>query len=508
MKKTIAILISLLLACGCAAAESRPAVLSDAAIVEEVVGNLSLLTQVPRPSHHEEKISAYFMNWAKEQGFEPVQDESLNVMFDVPATAGMETKPLVILQVHMDMVVAYENGKDFDPLNDPITMIRNEEENTLTADGTSLGADDGAGCALAMAAAKGLMAHGPLRVIITTDEEDGMDGAFHMSSAWLDGAAYLINLDNEASDQVLVSTAAGDTVTASVKPEFSAASGDLALKMELSGLKGGHSGVEIDKGRLNGIIALAGLLRNLEKQNIRFELASFEGGTANNAIPNRAGCEIVIGSGDEDAVKALAADYCSSLQKAYTGIEEGIRLDVSRDEAVPAVVDPETQQHIIRYLTEIIDGVYTMSADMEGLVESSSNLGIAVLNPDGFCASGLLRSSVGSLEEEIINAQLQLAKECGLEAATVRTALPWTFDPDSRLLALAQKVYNEQNNEEISVVAVHAGLECGTFKVLNPSLDMISIGPDLKDVHTTGETFYLDTLPRTWHLLEGLLAGV
>ena len=326
--------------------------------MEEVVGNLSLLTQVPRPSHHEEKISAYFMNWAKEQGFEPVQDESLNVMFDVPATAGMETKPLVILQVHMDMVVAYENGKDFDPLNDPITMIRNEEENTLTADGTSLGADDGAGCALAMAAAKGLMAHGPLRVIITTDEEDGMDGAFHMSSAWLDGAAYLINLDNEASDQVLVSTAAGDTVTASVKPEFSAASGDLALKMELSGLKGGHSGVEIDKGRLNGIIALAGLLRNLEKQNIRFELASFEGGTANNAIPNRAGCEIVIGSGDEDAVKALAADYCSSLQKAYTGIEEGIRLDVSRDEAVPAVVGPETQQHIIRYLTEIIDGVY------------------------------------------------------------------------------------------------------------------------------------------------------
>ena len=449
------------------------------------------------------------MDWAKEHGFEPKQDAALNVMFDVPATPGMENTPLVILQVHMDMVVAVAEGKDFDPLNDPITMIRNEEANTLTADGTSLGADDGAGCAFTMAAAAGKMAHGPLRVIITTDEEDGMTGAFGLSSEWLKDAAYLINLDNEVSNQVLVSTASGDTVTAVMQPAFGPASGDLALHIELGGLKGGHSGVEIDKGRANGIKAVAGFLKLLQEQEIPFELASFNGGTASNAIPNHAECVIVLAAADTDAVTQLAAEYEARLQKDYAGIEEGIRLTVSAAESVPSVISREDAQHIIRYLAEITDGIYTMSPDMEGLVESSSNIGIAALiEEEGFRAAALVRSSSAPFEEELISAHHRLADECGLEFNAINTALPWAYNPDSKLLALAKELYREQNGEEIEVAAVHAGLECGTFKVLNPDLDMISIGPDLTDVHTTGETFYLETLPRVWHLLEGLLAGV
>ncbi len=495
--------------CSFALAEGMPPAMDDAAIVSEVVNGMTLLTAVPRPSHHEEKISAFFMDWAKDHGFEPHQDECLNVMFEVPATPGMENSPLVILQVHMDMVVAVEPGKEFDPLNDPITMVRNEEANTLTADGTSLGADDGAGCSIVMAVATGKMAHGPLRVIITTNEEDGMTGAFNLSSEWLAGASYLINLDNETSNQVLVSTAAGDVVTAAMQPAFIPASGDTALRIELGGLKGGHSGVEIDKGRTNGIKALAGFLKVLEEKDVSFELASFSGGTANNAIPNHAECVIVVAAADADTVNTLAGEYAARLQDDYAGIEDGISLTVTAAGSVPSIVSKTDADHVIRFLTGIIDGVYTMSPDMEGLVESSSNIGLAALNEEeGFRASAYLRSSSGPLEEEIMNAHLSLAAECGMETDTFKTALPWAYDPDSKLLALARNLYREQNGEEIEMVAVHAGLECGTFKVLNPDLDMISIGPDLVDVHTTGETFYLDTLPRVWHLLEGLLAGV
>lgn len=205
----MAVLLCALSACGSQASNSQPAAdtskssessleaASDAEIIDVVVDNFMLLAKVPRPSHHEEKISAFLMDWAKDQGFSPVQDASLNVMFDVPATKGMEDKPLGILQGHMDMVAVAEDGRQYDPINDPITVIRNDEEGTLTADGTSLGADDGSGVAIIMAAAQGKMAHGPLRVIITADEEDGMDGAFGLDASWFEGVKYLINIDNE-----------------------------------------------------------------------------------------------------------------------------------------------------------------------------------------------------------------------------------------------------------------------------------------------------------------------
>lgn len=508
LKRVLVSVLILMLCFGTSIGEGIPSAIDNAAIIEEVVEGMKLLAQVPRPSHHEEKISAFFMNWAKEQGFEPIQDEVLNVMFDVPATAGMEDKPLVILQAHMDMVAVYEIGKDFDPLNDPITIIWNKEENTLTADGTSLGADDGAGCSIAMAIAKGKMAHGPIRILLTTNEEDGMTGALHMQGEWLANATYLINLDDEASNEVLVSTASGDTTTVSIKPDFTAATGDLALNIELDDLNGGHSGEEIDKGHLNAIRALAAFLKDLDAQGIDFELATFSGGTAHNAIPATANCVIVIASDDEDSVKELADQHSSLLEEAYAGIEENIHLDVSRNETVPPVVQGNVRDHILQYLTEIIDGVYTMSADLEGLVESSSNLGVASLNEDGFQAINTLRSSVSALRDEILNAQIQLAKECRMNVETVVSALPWTYEPDSRLLALACDIYRNQNGEEIDIVAAHAGLECGCFATLNPDLDMISIGPDLTDVHTTDETFHLDTLPKIWRLLEGILASV
>ena len=179
-------------------------IMTDTEIIDSVVDNFLQIAKVPRPSHHEEKISQFLMDWATYQGLNPVRDDYNNVMFEIPATKGMEDIPLGILQGHMDMVVAVAKGKDFDPLNDPITVIRDDVSGILTANGTSLGADDGIGLAIIMAVIQGKMPHGKLRIIITVDEEDGMEGAFHMSSSWLEGASFLINIDNEWSYQILV----------------------------------------------------------------------------------------------------------------------------------------------------------------------------------------------------------------------------------------------------------------------------------------------------------------
>lgn len=477
-------------------------------IIDTVVGNFMQIAEVPRPSHHEEKISDFFVAWAEDQDLEPVQDDYYNVMFNVPATKGHENKPLVILQVHMDMVVAVDAGKEFDPLNDPITVIRDEQKNTLTADGTSLGGDNGIGCAIMMSAVQGKMEHGPLRVIITTDEEDGMEGMFNIDPSWLDGAKYLINIDNEYSDNVVVSTAAGDSVRINGAAGFHEADGDKALKITLSGLNGGHSGVDIDKQRLNGIVGLGCLLKYLDECGVYVELAYLEGGSAPNAIPERAVCVIVIDSEDEETAMNAIAEYYSELQEEYKGRDDNISIEVTEESTIPMVVYQEYRDSSIRFITEIVDGIYTMSEDMEGLVESSSNLGLFKLDENGITASTYVRSSVAELETEILNSQLALAEECGFTSESMKMADPWPYNPDSTLLNLTKKIYLEQNGKEIEVVAVHAGLECGTLSLLSPGLDMICIGVDLIDPHTTRETVVLDSIPVCWNLLSGLLLSV
>lgn len=481
---------------------------SDSEIIETVLGEFDLLTKIPRPSHHEKQISDFIVGWATDQGFSPVQDEVYNVMFDVPAVEGCENLPLCILQGHMDMVVAVEDGKVFDPLKDTVTVIRDEKTNTLTAEGTSLGGDDGAGVAIMMAAAQGKMKHGPLRMLITVDEEDGMEGAFNMDASWLDGAAFLINIDNESSDEVLVSTAAGDSVRVSKQVGLKDPAGDTPLVLALTGLQGGHSGIEINKGRMNGLIGLANFLKELENGGINFELASFSGGTANNAIPAKGECTIVVSAEDRAAVEELAAGYLEQEKKAYAGIDDSMALTVTDADALPQVISGEEKANLIRFITEIIDGVYTWSADMEGLVESSSNLGLFSLEGENLSGGSYIRSSVAERETEILQAQLELAEKCGYQAQTVKMADPWPYNPDSRLLKLAKEIYLEQNGKEIVVSAVHAGLECGTFATLDPGLDMISIGPDLSDPHTERETLYLDSIPKVWRLLEGILIRI
>ena len=523
MRKTMCVFLAILLAVSlgvtgaCAEGtdssaddiKNRKLTEEELAVATHVIENFVALAGVPRPSHHEEKVSAFLVGWAKEMGLEPVQDKVLNVVFDVPATEGYEDCPRVGLQGHMDMVCVGDSP-DYDPENDPIRVAVDYENATMTAEGTSLGADDGIGCAIIMSMVQGLAPHGPLRVIITVDEEDGMTGIMNIDPATVADLKYLINVDSEVSDSVTVSTAGGVQIDISDSGEYGKApEGDLAVTVTVSGLAGGHSGVDINKGRLNAIYVLDSVLEALTKEGIAYEIASMEGGTASNAIPSKAAAMLVIKAEDLEKAVSVAEEQEAAWKESAGETEPGLEIVAAAADTTPdAVVTGEEAGKTRALLDGLVNGVYTMSEEIEGLVESSSNLGILKLTPEGLTACCYERSSNAEKTEEILAIDRKVIEENGLSAEYLPSGDAWPYNPDSVLLPLTEKVYQEQNGSDIKVEALHATLECGTFAVMNPSLDMVSIGPDLENVHSTGEMLYLRTIPKTFNLLAGILAGI
>ncbi len=335
-----------------------------------------------------------------------------------------------------------------------------------------------------------------------------MEGAYNIDKSWFDGASYLINIDEETSTVVTVSTAGGNAINISKEIELLDATGDQADQIVLKGLKGGHFGMEIGEGRLNAILGLGKFLKSLEEEGIAFELADFDGGNAHNAIPSKAQCSIVIPSKDLESVKKLAETYLEQHSDTYKGIEEDIVFSVTEEADIPKVVSQEEKENAIVFMTQIKDGVNTWSADMEGLVESSSKFGLFSIGKEGVSGTIAIRSSSARLQDELVEAALSLAKKCSYSTDEMKMAEAWPYNPDNHLMEIAKEVYKEQNGEEIQVKAVHGGLECGTFYKMDPEMDMISIGPDVIDVHTPRETLFLNSVPKTWKLLEGILLRV
>ncbi len=480
---------------------------ADARIVDAFLDEFRLLAAIPRPSKHEKAISDFLKQWAEERDCDVRQNEVNDLIFDVPATPGYESLPLTALQAHMDMVCIGADGKDYDPERDPIELMVDTDAGTLTADGTSLGADDGAGVAIIMSIVDGNMAHGPLRVILTVDEEIDMTGAMAITAEDLDGVKYLVNVDSEESDAVVVSTAADAIIIAEDAPRMAPASGDTAMKLRLSGLRGGHSGVAIGEGRCNGIVAMGETLAQL-KARAPFELASFTSGRADNAIPDSAEAVIVVDSADRAAVEAFIAEREAQLREAYQGVEEGIKLSVSEADAVSEAFEAGQAAAILDYVTGSMNGVNTMSADIEGLVESSSNMGIIAADAKAIAIRQMPRSSVGERLAEIEAYQRQLGEACGLTITIIPGSRPWPVKADSVIVPRIREIYRSLTGEEIRVQALHAALECGAFSELSPELDMASIGPDLVDVHSPDETLYLASVAKNWRLLEQLLVSL
>ena len=481
--------------------------MKDEKIIDEVIEYFKILNKVPRKSGHEEAVSEVLKNWALERGFTVKQNKAYDLIIDIPATEGLSSLPLVCLQAHMDMVCVAKEGKKIDFLKDPIKPVIDGKSGKMKADGTTLGADDGIGIAMIMGVMDGKMAHGPVRAIFTTNEEVGMDGALALEKEDLEGVKYLINIDSEESDTVVISSAADAILSVTAKPKTVRAKNKHALKITLAGLHGGHSGTDIEKNFCNANIALAEILKSL-RTRAKYELVYMHGGTADNAITQKAEALIQVKKKDVDRVRRYIEKQKKYIVENYKEKSSKVELYTSRQTVSKKVLQKDITRNVIRYIRKCVNGVYTMSEEIDGLVESSSNLGKMCIDEKRLEIRHQSRSSNPDKLTEIIGKQKKLAKQCKLSLDKERGSKAWPVNPDSKLVKKICKVYREQNGHKMKALAIHAGLECGVFVDLNKDIDIASIGPDVVGAHSPDETLMLDSIPKIWKLLEGVLGSL
>lgn len=456
-----------------------------------ILSNFLSLCAIPHKSHHEEAISAFLYDWGVKKGLAAIRDEAGNVILDKPGTPGHENAPVAILQAHMDMVCVAEDGRAYDPLTDPIRVINDGE--TLTADGTSLGGDDGAGVAMAMAILEDDSAvHGPIRAIFTVDEEDGMSGANALHPRHLEGK-YVINLDWEAFGSLCCSSAGSDMYAVRRNAEWETPAADaVAYALSVQGLEGGHSGSQIHLGRANAIRMAAAVLAAGAENSAA--LSSFRGGSAHNAIPAAAYASIVLPAEKAPAFLEAARREIDARLEACGLTDPGAVITIAETGRPEKVLSPGMSRDILSLLSAVQDGVNTMSGSIPGLVESSANTGLAELRADGFAFVVHQRSSEPGIMDAMGDRLRKQAGEYGFEIAQLSSSPPWPVRPGSHLVEICQRHFRELFGREIRVEPVHAGLECGCFSNKNPALDIISIGPDILDIHSPKETLVLRTV--------------
>jgi len=514
MRKISAIIMTLMLTalalCGCSkvdgavSSSASGADPADSTMTEEIIDNFMSLAQIPRGTYNEAEVSNYLLQWAKERGYEALQDEQNNVIFDVPATKGCEDYPRTALQCHMDMVVVADEGYSFDPLKDPIKVLR--DENRLYAEHTSLGADDGIGIAITQYLVENAPVHGPLRVIITTDEEKTQTGVEGLDPAVVADVKYLINIDHDKSQEITISSAGGVNMVFTGNVSKVPTDGDAAFEICIDGSAGGHSGIDINKGRVNSIVALCDLLWQLKENGVEFRIAKASGGDAMNAIPVSAKAVIVTEASRESAIRETADEYLACLKKTYETTNPDLSCSVTK-EAVPAsTMSAKDTEALICFGQNAVSGVYTMSQKVEGFVESSSNLGILAADTREMNFEFLVRSSEEAAGRHITGALTNLGDTFGFMVQAKEITRPWPAKEDSVLAAKAAEIYERQNGVSAAVLPVHGGLECGTFVSMNPELDIISVGPDTMETHTTGEYVVIDSIPKTTKMVQEVLA--
>lgn len=474
--------------------------------LDNILQEFLKITEIPRPSHHEEKIGAYLVSWAQARGLCVTQDDLGNVIIDKPASPGAEHTPRVILQAHMDMVCVASEGTTFDPQNDPIKIINDGK--TLRAKGTSLGADDGIGIALCQQILQDdSLQHGPLRVIITVNEEDGMD-SINMSSDFLCGD-YLINLDWESLGSLCNSAAGCDFAELSRDATLEDVPDSYAsLNLTIKGLQGGHSGVGINLGRANALVCMATFIIRLVEDGIPILLSDFSGGQAKNAIPATAQATIAFPQEYSDKINEAFDTYKKDFVNTFGPIEITSEFFSDSGEHICKVLDDDSMQGLLAVLTSLPNGVNTMSPFAQNLVESSQNLGVLSIEDGHIRLEIMARSCVPYRAEEILRASRLTAKAFGFTYTQGDHAPAWAVNPDSRLVPIACEAYRTLTGKEMVVEPVHGGLECGAFYEKNPHLDMIAIGPTLTDVHTPDEACDIESISVTYELLVDILLRI
>ncbi|WP_148558136.1 aminoacyl-histidine dipeptidase [Terrisporobacter glycolicus] len=476
---------------------------------ELVFNYFAEISKVPRGSGNEQGISDYLAREGKRLGLEVVQDENLNVLIKKPATKSYENAPTVIIQGHMDMVCEKNKGKEHDFTKDPIEL--RVDGDYLYATDTTLGADNGIAVAMGLALlASDDIQHPALEVIFTADEEETMNGAMNIKGELFKGE-YIINLDSEEEGTITVSCAGGVTAVVTIDKEYKTVENKKsAYKIDIKGLLGGHSGMEIDKQRANSNVLMGRLLNHISNVcNIEFDLVSVEGGLKNNAIPREAECIILVNSNDESKLEKEINNALQVFKNEYKTSDPDVTIELGKcDKAYDKALNDKCKENIIELINLMPRGIQTMSMDIKGLVESSTNLGVIANNEENFVFEFATRSSVKSLKDDLNNRMTLLCNKLGVKLDLMDDYPEWEYAKDSKLEKICVDTYEEVMGKKPEIVAIHAGLECGLLLDAIKGAQAISIGPNLFDVHTPNEHLDIPSTKRTWKYLVAILKNI
>ena len=464
------------------------------------------ISNIPRGSGNEKGISDYLLNFGKELGLESIQDEALNVIIKKTGTPGYENAPTVIIQGHMDMVCEKNNGVEHDFEKDPLKL--RIVDDYIYATDTTLGADNGIAVAYAMAIlASNDIPHPPIEVLLTTDEETGMSGAMAIKKENLQGKI-LINLDNEEEGYLLVSCAGGVRSTATLKVDEQEIGSKKLIKINISGLKGGHSGMDIIKERGNSNKILGRVLKGLLRE-VKFNLVSLNGGSKNNAIPREAEAIIAVNPNDENTAIEVINNWNNIIENELRAQDPGLKIEASiTDIKTCKEFTDESTKKVVDLLYIYPNGINSKSTEIEGLVESSTNLGVLTTKDGVVEFDSAIRSSIPSLKEEIVLRSKTIVELLGGKFETTSDYPGWEYDPNSKVRDICQKVHKDMYGKEAKIVAIHAGVECGLFNEKLGNLDMISFGPNLYDVHTPDEHMSISSVKNCYEYLLGILKEI
>ena len=468
--------------------------------------NFYLLTQVPRPSGHLEKIQQFLLQWAKEHGIEAFKDGAENIVMRKPATPGMENRQTAVLQAHMDMVPQKVDESNHNFETDPIETYIDGE--WVKARGTTLGSDDGMGVAAIMAVMESSdLEHGPLEALITADEETCMYGVNHLAANTLKGDI-LLNIDNETMGEFVIGSAGGVNITASLKyQEVKPEADDVAVSVTLKGLRGGHSGLEINEGRANANKLMARFVRQAIIDD-EARLCSWKGGNMRNAIPRTAQVVLTLPKENVADLEELAA-YCQqTFADEFRGVEQGITLSVEPAAMPEGQVPEEIQDNLVDAIMACHDGVLRNIPSIPSVVETSSNLGIINIGDGEASLLILARSSNETMMEYI-----QEMQECCFSMAGMKVEYggqygAWQPNFDSPITATMVKVYKQIFQEDAVVQVCHAGLECSIIGGVYPKMDLVSFGPTLRSPHTPDERCHIPSVAKFWTFLKALLKEI
>lgn len=473
---------------------------------EIVWRNFDLLTQVPRPSGHLEKVQQFLLDFAEKVGVEAFKDSANNIVMKKPATPGMENRKTVLLQAHMDMVPQKTPDSTHDFVNDPIqTWI---DGDWVKAKGTTLGSDDGMGIAAIMAIMEDkTLKHGPIEALCTADEETGMYGANDLPADELT-ADILLNLDTEDEGEMIVGSAGGVNVTGTMQYKaVETEAGDAAIKVTLKGLKGGHSGLEINEGRANANKQMVRFVREAISQ-CDARLAEWHGGNMRNAIPSSCVVVLSVPADNLGALKELVEDWKEYITEDFYGIEAGIEF-FAEDVPAPATEVPaDIQDNLVDAIYACHDGVLRFIPSIPDKVETSSNLAIVDITPTEAKIKLLPRSSSESMKDYIVTTLSSALQMAGMKIELDGDYTGWNPNPDSPMVALMSKLYKDMFGTDAKVQVCHAGLECSIILGKYPNLDIVSFGPTLRSPHTPNERCFIPSVPKFYDFLLKTLENI